>query len=893
MSTANAESIMSPLPSNSGIELTKFVKTDGTKSAVLTKIAYVDKTTGQIKIDGSECRMTYGRAHRLPVPNVQALAAAINSLESNEAIAIGTLKEGVADGARVVIKSKLPAEARPDVIARTKDFVIFPKYTAGYILFDVDTKGMPQPVRDRVAALGGAWGAIVDAVPRLAGAPRVIRKSSSSGISNPLTGEARDLDGQHIYVLVNDATAIPDTLKCVHDRLWLAGLGWYVVGAAGQMLERSLIDTAVGSPERLVFEGPVILGEPLVQESRLALAFDGHVVAIRNAVLPWGGVKDEEVKAAKQTARYALRGECELARAKWSASRLQKLVEKGHSESEARAEIGKWLDDRRLTGEFELHFANAEIGSKTVAEVIADPDDYIGENLFDLFEDHNDPDTRRDRTKLWRGKDGKLRVSTFDEGGQQWALETGTEYKLEDFVAYLPMGSTFIHLSTKLFWRGTSGVNSQIKPVDTGLVDQKGNPILKEASRAIMERYGVNHMTWAPGEPQIITGKFYDQSGWIVDPSAKTYNTFHPIPDTSGGDVSAATPWVEHVKYVYPNKIDHNHILDVLACVVQNVGGKVNHALVLAGEEGIGKDTILKVLSFILGGPNVVGVGPDVILDAQFNPYAKSLVLVIAEARDLGNGRYKLNNKLKDIITTTSTGLYVNEKGIPQYSIPNHMLVCITTNFPDNGLYVNEGSRRYFVASSKVPPKDPSIPTDYFACLHDWLEADGFRHVAAFLRARDLSKFDSKAPPPMNEGTRQMIFGGFHPDAAKMDDLLDAMGMEMDDGDVVRPKAVTIAMLSKYAAEKFAEPTGSARAAEKDFYSMMAEGRYPRGELSYRLKDCGYTPALHPTADRGMWKVKGKRTTVYAQSDLPEEQRQREAAALAGFVFSETGSEAA
>jgi len=351
----------------------------------------------------------------------------------------------------------------------------------------------------------------------------------------------------------------------------------------------------------------------------------------------------------------------------------------------------------------------------------------------------------------------------------------------------------------------------------------------------------------------------------------------------AGGDADAATPWVEHVKYVYPNKIDHNHILDVLAYVVQNVGGKVNHALVMAGEEGIGKDTILKVLSLILGGPNVVGVGPDVILEAQFNPYAKSLVLVIAEARDLGNGRYKLNNKLKDIITTTSTGLYVNEKGIPQYSIPNHMLVCITTNFPDNGLYVNEGSRRYFVASSKVPPKDPSVPTDYFSCLHDWLEADGFRHVAAFLRARDLSKFDSKAPPPMNEGTRQMIFGGFHPDAAKMDDLLDAMGMEMDDGAVVRPKAVTIAMLSKYAAEKFAEPTGSARAAEKDFYSMMAEGRYPRGELSYRLKDCGFTPALHPTADRGMWKVKGKRTVVYACSDLPEEQRQREAAALAGF----------
>ena len=221
------------------------------------------------------------------------------------------------------------------------------------------------------------------------------------------------------------------------------------------------------------------------------------------------------------------------------------------------------------------------------------------------------------------------------------------------------------------------------------------------------------------------------------------------------------------------------------------------------------------------------------------------------------------------------------------------MLVCITTNFPDNGLYVNEGSRRYFVATSKVPPKDPSVPTDYFARLHAWLEADGFRHVAAFLRARDLSKFDSKAPPPMNEGTRQMMVGGLHHDVEKMEDLLDAMAMEMADGSRVRPKAVTFDMLKEYAGQ-LVEYRDNPRATEKDFYSMMAEGRYHKNDLSYRLKDCDYTPALNPKEGRrGQWTVKGKRTTVYVRSNLPEEQRQREAGALAEFVYSEIGAKAA
>ena len=281
-------------------------------------------------------------------------------------------------------------------------------------------------------------------------------------------------------------------------------------------------------------------------------------------------------------------------------------------------------------------------------------------------------------------------------------------------------------------------------------------------------------------------------------------------------------------------------------------------------------------MRYILGGPNVTGIGPDVILDAQFDPYKKTLVLVIEEARDLGNSRYKLNNRLKPIIATTSTGLYVNEKGIPQYSIPNHIFVCITTNYPDNGLYVNEGSRRYFVSTSKVPSNDKSITPDYFARLHGWLSADGFRHVAAFLRARDLSQFNPKAQPPMNHGTRQMIVGGLHPDVAKMEDLLDAMAGEADDGAIVRPKAITIDMLKEYAT-KLTETGG-------DFYATLAEGRYPKNELSYRLGDCGYKPALHPTADRGHWKVNGKRTTIYALSNLPEEQRLREARALSSDV---------
>ena len=66
-------------------------------------------------------------------------------------------------------------------------------------------------------------------------------------------------------MLVRDVADSPRFLKALHHRCWLALYGWTMVGAAGQMLERSIIDRTVGGPERLAFEGPPVLVDPLAQ----------------------------------------------------------------------------------------------------------------------------------------------------------------------------------------------------------------------------------------------------------------------------------------------------------------------------------------------------------------------------------------------------------------------------------------------------------------------------------------------------------------------------------------------------------------------------------------------------------------------------------------------------
>ena len=46
-------------------------------------------------------------------------------------------------------------------------------------------------------------------------------------------------------------------LRALHDRCWLAGLGWMMVSASGALLERSIVDRMVGGAERLVLIGPL------------------------------------------------------------------------------------------------------------------------------------------------------------------------------------------------------------------------------------------------------------------------------------------------------------------------------------------------------------------------------------------------------------------------------------------------------------------------------------------------------------------------------------------------------------------------------------------------------------------------------------------------------------
>jgi hypothetical protein len=151
----------------------------------------------------------------------------------------------------------------------------------------------------------------------------------------------------HVYVTVRDGIHIERFLKTLHARCWLKGFGWMLVGAGGQLLERSIVDRMVGAPERLVFEGAPILDPPLRQdkESRRPIAVEDDALDTLAACPPLSVVEESKLRELKAKWSYRLAGEQAKARATFVSQQAKRLAErKGISAQAGARALARWCE---------------------------------------------------------------------------------------------------------------------------------------------------------------------------------------------------------------------------------------------------------------------------------------------------------------------------------------------------------------------------------------------------------------------------------------------------------------------------------------------------------------------------------------------------------------------
>jgi hypothetical protein len=256
-----------------------------------------------------------------------------------------------------------------------------------YALLDYDVKGLPPEV---VTRLGGSfWSAIVKVVPELTDAARLQRASTSAGLYRSDTGfEFADSSGLHVYILVKDGSDIERFLTDLHRRCWLAGFGWLMVGAGGQLLERSIVDRMVGAPERLVFEGPPVLDPPLAQDldKRRPEICDGKTLHTLVSCPPLTIVEINRFQELKAKETQRLKPEAQKARKAFIAKQTQRLTGRTGLSNDAAARIIEQQCRGILLPHVELPFDDADLAGCTVGDVLADPGRFDYATLADPLE---------------------------------------------------------------------------------------------------------------------------------------------------------------------------------------------------------------------------------------------------------------------------------------------------------------------------------------------------------------------------------------------------------------------------------------------------------------------------------------------------------------------------
>jgi hypothetical protein len=373
-----------------------------TKQYTVGPDATLVKSTHAFLVDGT--------ATKVSISSLSDFSHLLLGLAPNQCLTYGVTEIDV-----VGIVRKRELHNHPGKIARDRKHFQYRQGPA-ILMIDYDPVGGQPPLsREELRDY------LYKACPALAEASMLWTASASSHICDSRTGaDLTGLRGQRFYILVADGTDIPRAGKALYERLWLSGVGRFIVSSAGRLLDRSVIDSSVWQPEREDFAAGAQCVPPLVQRR------PGHG-CINDPARPFDSrricdltVEEQETVArARRDARALVEEERLRVRAAYVETMAEKLArERGIAVEAARQVIAEAVDRDILFADFLLYPESG--GSVTVAEVLDKPEQWHGKRFADPVEPDYCNDGRIAYVNLRSG--GRPYLYSHAHGGRRYHL---------------------------------------------------------------------------------------------------------------------------------------------------------------------------------------------------------------------------------------------------------------------------------------------------------------------------------------------------------------------------------------------------------------------------------------------------------------------------------------
>ncbi len=386
---------------------------------LMAKTMRLDLATRQVVKDPAGL-LTVGTIKTFPINSPTGFARFLKTRTKKQA-----LVHGVCGHVEAVLVTKnrldtltaaMPDEAMP-VISRSKEYIFYPD-GPGVMMLDHD-----KPRDNSIASSEGLASYTPDELLSILGVihPAI---TDSASVSSPSTSaciydaEGNELRGEgagsHTYLFVENAKDIPRFLDVIGKRLFLAGYGRIEISRSGTLLQRTLVDLVVGSPERVDYVAGSICTDGL--EQRLPEP------TVRNGtLLKTDTLADLSPEEEKQHAEiiYELK---ELARPSQDQVKEEYLsleagklsVERKISLEDAR-QVVLSRQGQVLADADQLYFAYKKGLSVSVADVLSDPAAYDNKSLADPLEPDYDGGSLTKARFFWN--DGiRPQVGSFAHG---------------------------------------------------------------------------------------------------------------------------------------------------------------------------------------------------------------------------------------------------------------------------------------------------------------------------------------------------------------------------------------------------------------------------------------------------------------------------------------------
>jgi hypothetical protein len=227
-------------------------------------------------------------------------------------------------------------------------------------------------------------------------------------------------------------------------------------------------------------------------------------------------------------------------------------------------------------------------------------------------------------------------------------------------------------------------------------------------------------------------------------PGSAVFNKYRP-PTIVWGDAALAGPALDHIRKVFNKPGDAEQFLKYMAHRVQHPGEKPRFSLLIAGQQGTGKDTAVEFCVPAMGSWNVAPIDPSAFL-GSFNEFSEATLIRISETNNLHEmSKWAFNERTKVLIAGRPDYVIINPKCLQKYSVRMFCGVILTTNNLTTGIFIPEDDRRYDVIDAATLEEmglvDETVRRAYFNTLWAWFEHGGDAHMAAYLGTLDLGEW--------------------------------------------------------------------------------------------------------------------------------------------------------